>query len=215
MVRIERVTKIFNPGDVNEVTAVKDVSLMVSQREFLAIIGGNGSGKSTLALLLLRLYDPDSGTVRVGGHDVRELSLASLRSRLGVVFEDSFLTSDTVRANIAYGRPDATDEEIREVARIAQAEEFIDGLPDGFASLAQGGTRVNVGCESCHGPSKAHCDDDKVQTPHYAGAKNHCQGCHDRENSPEFSLDTYWPKILHGEEKTDPSSADEPAKEAP
>lgn len=89
------------------------------------------------------------------------------------------------------------------------------GLPDGFASLATRGTRVNVGCESCHGPSKAHCDDDKVHTLHYAGAKNHCQGCHDRENSPEFSLDTYWPKIRHGEEEPGSSSADEPAKESP
>jgi len=76
------------------------------------------------------------------------------------------------------------------------------GLPGGFTSLAQGASRVGVGCECCHGPSKAHCEDEKIHTAHFGQAKNHCQACHDRENSPEFSLETYWPKMRHGPEKT-------------
>ncbi|MBN1588271.1 MAG: hypothetical protein JW888_02020 [Pirellulales bacterium] len=82
------------------------------------------------------------------------------------------------------------------------------GMPDGFHSLAQGDMRINVGCESCHGPSQAHCDNETVHTTHYDGAKNHCQTCHDRENSPEFSYDTYWPKIRHGDQQDEPAPAD-------
>ena len=91
----------------------------------MAIVGPSGSGKSTAAMLVSRFYDPDRGAVLVDGHDVRDVTLHSLRRQIGVVFEESFLFSDTVRANIAYGRPDATDEEIEAAARVAQAHEFI------------------------------------------------------------------------------------------
>ena len=77
------------------------------------------------------------------------------------------------------------------------------GQPGGFTSLAQKGTRINVGCESCHGPSKAHCDDEKIHTAYYGQQKNHCQTCHDRENSPEFDFETYWAKMRHGPELSD------------
>ncbi|MFI2200814.1 ABC transporter ATP-binding protein [Streptomyces sp. NPDC020192] len=100
--------------------------------ETLAVVGTSGSGKSTLSLLLPRFYDVTHGAVLIGGHDVRELTLDSLRAAIGLVPEDSFLFSDTVRANIAYGRPDATDEEIRAAARAAQADRFIAELPEGY-----------------------------------------------------------------------------------
>ncbi|MFJ8164959.1 ABC transporter ATP-binding protein [Streptomyces sp. NPDC096136] len=107
-------------------------SLTLDEGETVAVVGASGSGKSTVSLLLPRFYDADRGTVRVGGHDVRELTYDSLRAAIGLVPEDSFLFSDTIRANIAYGRPGATDEEIRAAARAAQAETFVQALPAGY-----------------------------------------------------------------------------------
>ncbi|WP_030757032.1 MULTISPECIES: ABC transporter ATP-binding protein [unclassified Streptomyces] len=107
-------------------------SLSVAQGETVAVVGSSGSGKSTVALLLPRFYDADGGAVRVGGHDVRELTYDSLRGAIGLVPEDSFLFSDTIRANIAYGHPEATEEQIEAAARAAQAEGFIQALPAGY-----------------------------------------------------------------------------------
>jgi ATP-binding cassette subfamily B protein len=116
------------------------VSLLVEPGETLALVGTPGSGKSTVSLLLPRFYDIQQGAIRIGppGNtvDVRQLRLASLRRALGMVFEEAFLFSDTVRANIAYGRPDATDEEVYRAAQAAAAHEFISTLPQGY------GTRV-------------------------------------------------------------------------
>ncbi|MFG3286537.1 ABC transporter ATP-binding protein [Streptomyces sp. NPDC048111] len=107
-------------------------SLDIRPGETVAVVGASGSGKSTVSLLLPRFYDVARGAVLVGGHDVRELTLASLRDAIGLVPEDSFLFSDTVRANIAYGKPDATQEEIDRAARTAQADRFIAELPKGY-----------------------------------------------------------------------------------
>ncbi|GAA4549284.1 ABC transporter ATP-binding protein [Pseudonocardia xishanensis] len=108
------------------------VSLRAEPGETLAIVGTAGSGKSTVAQLLPRFYDPWEGSVRIGGVDVRELGLRALRSELGVVFEEAFLFSDTIRDNIAYGRPDATDAEIRAAAEAAQVAAFVEALPEGY-----------------------------------------------------------------------------------
>ncbi|RFC74190.1 ABC transporter ATP-binding protein [Streptomyces sp. AcE210] len=108
------------------------LSFEIPAGETLAVVGSSGSGKSTVSLLLPRFYDVTHGAVLVGGHDVRELTLDSLRAAIGLVPEDSFLFSDTIRANIAYGAPDASDEQIETAARAAQADRFIAELPDGY-----------------------------------------------------------------------------------
>lgn len=107
-------------------------SLEMRAGETVAVVGSSGSGKSTISLLVPRFYDVTHGAVLVGGHDVRELTYDSLRGAIGLVPEDSFLFSDTVRSNIAQGKPDATDEEIHAATRAAQAHGFISALPDGY-----------------------------------------------------------------------------------
>ena len=114
---------------------LRGLSLHVRPGETLAVVGTSGSGKSTISLLLPRFYDVRGGVIRVGGHDVRDLTLESLRASIGLVMEGSFLFSDTIRANISYGRPDATREQIVAAARAAEADEFITGLPDGYDTV--------------------------------------------------------------------------------
>ncbi|ANW20102.1 ABC transporter ATP-binding protein [Streptomyces clavuligerus] len=127
-VEFDDVTFGYDPGR----PVLDGFSLEIREGETVAVVGASGSGKSTVSLLLPRFYDVTSGAVLVGGHDVRELTTASLRSAIGLVPEDSFLFSDTVRANIVYGRPDATDAEIEAAVRAAQADRFIDELPRGY-----------------------------------------------------------------------------------
>ncbi|MFF4913551.1 ABC transporter ATP-binding protein [Streptomyces tendae] len=124
----------YDTGDGEPRPVLDGLSFEIRAGETLAVVGSSGSGKSTVSLLLPRFYDVTRGAVLVGGHDVRELTLDSLRAAVGLVPEDSFLFSDTVRANIAYGRPDATDEEIEAAARAAQAHGFITELPEGYGT---------------------------------------------------------------------------------
>jgi len=114
---------------------LRGLSLHVPPGQTLAVVGTSGSGKSTISLLLPRFYDVRGGAIRVGGQDVRDLTLDSLRASIGLVMEDSFLFSDTIRANISYGRPGATHEQIVAAARAAEADEFITGLPDGYDTV--------------------------------------------------------------------------------
>ncbi|MGD0677310.1 MAG: ABC transporter ATP-binding protein [Polyangiaceae bacterium] len=116
------------------VPVLVDVSLEIAPGERVGIVGASGSGKTTLALLLARFYDPLSGVVRVEGADVREYTLESLRRHVGVVFEESYLFSTTIRDNIALGRSDATDAEIEQASRSAQAHDFIAALPGGYST---------------------------------------------------------------------------------
>ncbi|MEP6559716.1 MAG: ABC transporter ATP-binding protein, partial [Nakamurella sp.] len=109
--------------------------LTVAPGSTVALVGASGSGKSTVSLLLPRFYDPQLGVVRVGGVDVRDLAMSDLRAAVGVVFEEAFLFSDSIAANIGYGRPDATDAEIRAAAVGAEAADFIEELPAGYATV--------------------------------------------------------------------------------
>ena len=122
-------------GYVPNEPVLRGLSLHVEPGETVAVVGASGSGKSTIAQLLPRFYDPQSGVVRIGGHNVADVTRDSLRAAIGLVMEESFLFSETVRANLAYGRPDATDEQIMAAARAAQAHEFIARLPQGYDTV--------------------------------------------------------------------------------
>ncbi|MEQ1786621.1 MAG: ABC transporter ATP-binding protein [Acidimicrobiales bacterium] len=122
----------FRYGEAGPV--LEHVDLHLAAGETVALIGRTGSGKSTIARLLPRFYDAAEGRVLVDGHDVRDLTVRSLRAAVGLVLDEPFLFSASVRENIAYGRPDATDEQVRAAARAAGAEAFIDALPEGFHS---------------------------------------------------------------------------------
>ncbi len=130
-VELDEVTFGYLPSE----PVLRGLSLRVSPGETVAVIGTSGSGKSTISLLLPRFYDVTGGGVRIGGHDVRDLTMDSLRASIGLVMEESFLFSDTVRANISYGRPDATFEQIVAAARAAEADGFINQLPDGYDTV--------------------------------------------------------------------------------
>jgi ABC-type multidrug transport system fused ATPase/permease subunit len=126
--------------------ALRDIDLQVPAGQTLALVGETGAGKSTLAKLVARFYDPQQGRVLVDGHDVRDLRSSCLRGQLGIVPQEGFLFSGTVRENIAFGRPDATDEEIRAVAGTVGADEFITALPDGYETeVGERGIHLSAG----------------------------------------------------------------------
>jgi ATP-binding cassette subfamily B protein len=150
----ERSTVVDRPGAIDLVTAAGRIdfadvtfsyaggppvldhfSLTIEPGESVALVGRTGSGKSTVIRLLTRFYDVTGGSVRVDGHDVRDLTQTSLRHHVGVVLDEPFLFSDTIRANIAYGRPDADLDEIVRAAEAAQADTFVRELPDGYETV--------------------------------------------------------------------------------
>jgi ATP-binding cassette subfamily B protein len=128
-VRFEGVTMRYAPGAP---AALRDVDLDVPAGRTIALVGATGSGKTTLAALVARLYDPTAGRVLIDGADLREVDLASVREAVAITGDDPFLFSTSVSENIAYARPEATREQIRDAARRAQADEFIERLPDGY-----------------------------------------------------------------------------------
>ncbi len=131
-----------NPDILN----LKNINLEIRAGETLGIIGGTGSSKSALVQLIPRLYDVMEGSIKVGGTDVREYDLKSLRNNVAMVLQKNVLFSGTIRENLIWGNKDATDEEIRKAAQLAQADEFIQKFPDKYEThIEQGGTNVSGG----------------------------------------------------------------------
>ena len=125
---------------------LQGVSLTAEPGQTIAIVGPTGAGKTTIINLLPRFYDVDAGAVLIDGHDVRDITRHSLRRQIGLVLQDTFLFSDTVMNNIRYGRPDATDEDVIQAAKLAHADEFITRLPDGYQTvLGERGSGLSQG----------------------------------------------------------------------
>ncbi|WP_314944306.1 ABC transporter ATP-binding protein [Olsenella uli] len=136
----------FEYSEDAERMALDDIDLHVKSGEVVGIIGGTGSSKSTLVQLICRLYDTSRGSVKVGGHDVREYDLDTLRNEVAVVLQKNVLFSGTIKENLRWGKADATDEELVEACRLAQADEFIQRLPQKYDTyIEQGGTNVSGG----------------------------------------------------------------------
>jgi ATP-binding cassette subfamily B protein/subfamily B ATP-binding cassette protein MsbA len=141
----------------------REVDLRLSPGETVAFVGNTGAGKSTLLSLVPRFYDPDAGRILLDGHDIRTVTKKSLRNHISIVLQDTLLFSTTVRENIAYGRPDATEEQIIEAARRAQAHEFITAMPDGYRSqVGERGGHLSVGQRQRIGIARAFLKDAPV-----------------------------------------------------
>ncbi len=125
----------FEYANSEERTVLRSINLRIPSGQMVALVGESGGGKSTLSKLILRFHDPVSGAVLWDGTDLRDASLKSLRQHIGLVTQETVLFNDTVRYNISYSRPDATDEQIQEAARVAFADDFIRELPDGYDTI--------------------------------------------------------------------------------
>ena len=136
----------FSYSQEAESAALSGVNLHIASGETVGIIGGTGSAKSTLVQLIARLYDVTEGSIKVGGVDVREYDLETLRDNVAMVLQKNVLFSGTIKENMRWGNPDATEEEIMEACRLAQADSFIQTFPDGYDThIEQGGTNVSGG----------------------------------------------------------------------
>jgi ABC-type multidrug transport system fused ATPase/permease subunit len=135
-----------NFGYAESRIVLRDIDLSIAPNQIVGLVGGTGAGKSTLMSLVPRFYDPASGSVMLDRRDVREITKKSLRAQIAIVLQDTLLFSTTVRENIAYGRPEATEDEIIEAARRAQADEFIREMPQGYSSMVgERGGHLSVG----------------------------------------------------------------------
>ena len=143
--------------------ALHDVDLTVPPGQTVALVGATGAGKSTLVKLVARFYDPTQGAVRIDGHDLRSVTQRSLREQLGIVPQEGFLFSGTVHENISFGRPSATDEDVREAARAVGAHEFICALPNGYETeVGERGIQLSAGQRQLVAFARAACADPRV-----------------------------------------------------
>ena len=145
-VEFDHVSFNYVKRDSDDDMTLTDINLDIKSGELVGIIGGTGSAKSTLVQLIPRLYDVTKGSVKVGGHDVRDYKLVPLRDSVAIVLQKNVLFTGTIRENLKWGNPDATDEQIIEACKAAQAHDFIMSFPDGYdTELSQGGTNVSGG----------------------------------------------------------------------
>ena len=147
-VKLERYDIVFQNVDFgyDERQVLKDVSFTIPEKTSTAIVGPSGSGKTTICSLLARFYDPQSGSITLGGHDLREFTCDSLLTNLSMVFQNVYLFHDTVRANLLFGKPDATEEEMIAAAKKARCHDFILALPNGYDTvIGEGGGTLSGG----------------------------------------------------------------------
>ncbi|MBW4079888.1 ABC transporter ATP-binding protein [Paenibacillus sp. S150] len=145
-VKLERVSFSYNGSSDPKDLVLRNISIEASRGETVAIIGATGSGKTTLVQLIPRLYDVTSGSIQMDRQDIRELPLLELRRRIGMILQESFLFSGTIRDNISFGKPGAAQEEVEAAAKTAQAHEFISRLPGGYdTQLGQKGVNLSGG----------------------------------------------------------------------
>ena len=147
-------------GYANDQPVLHDVDLSIAPNQIVALVGGTGAGKSTLLSLVPRFYDPNQGSITLDGIDLRQITKKSLRDKIAIVLQDTLLFSTTIRENIAYGRPGASDAQIREAARRAQADEFINRMPAGYDSpVGERGGHLSVGQRQRIGIARAFLKD--------------------------------------------------------
>jgi len=145
-VRFENVTFSYTGTNGSEPEILHNVNLETRSGEVVAIVGSSGAGKTTLVNLIPRFFDVTAGAIKIDGHDIRDVTLASLRAQIGVVTQETILFNDTVRNNIAYGQPHVTEEAVIEAARTALAHDFILRLPEGYDTMiGERGLRLSGG----------------------------------------------------------------------
>ena len=145
-VRFENVGFSYGAANGNGSAILRNVNLQVNAGEIVAIVGSSGAGKSTLVQLIPRFFDVDSGVIKIDGHDVREVTLASLRSQVGIVTQETILFNDTVRNNIAYGQHDVREQDVRDAAKAALAHDFILKMSEGYNTvIGEKGVRLSGG----------------------------------------------------------------------
>lgn len=141
-VSFENVTFGYDPS----LPVVRNISFTLTRGKKLAIVGPTGAGKSTIINLLARFYDPNEGRILVNGHDLRRIPISSWRARLSIVLQDSFLYPMSVKENIRFGKPDASDEDVIAAAKAIGAHEFIVKLPDGYDyTIQEGSSNISIG----------------------------------------------------------------------
>jgi subfamily B ATP-binding cassette protein MsbA len=144
-IRFEEVSFAYESGEGSR-DVLHGINLEVEAGEVLAVVGSSGAGKSTLVHLIPRFFDVSSGGILIDGHNVRDVTLASLRSQIGIVTQETVLFNDTVRNNIAYGQPHVSQKHVEEAAQAALAHEFILGLPEGYQTvIGERGVRLSGG----------------------------------------------------------------------
>lgn len=145
-IEFDRVSFKYPNTSDNEPYVLKDMSFKINVGENIALVGPSGAGKTTISKLIPRFYDVNSGEVRIDNTNIKDLSIESLRNNIGIVQQDVYLFSGTVKDNIAYGKEDATIDEIKMAARLAGADEFIKDLPDGFDTyIGERGVKLSGG----------------------------------------------------------------------